>query len=65
MAAQLLDGTTAAIAISSAVSTAVLGYVVQHFGDVTGFVTMAAGTAIAGGLLWTLLPETKPDKYDD
>jgi MFS family permease len=62
----LAQGTVGAlIAISSAVSTAVLGFVVQRFGDVTGFVTMAAGTGIAAGLLWTLLPETKPDKYDD
>jgi MFS family permease len=52
------------IAISAAVSTSVLGFVVQHFGDVTGFVAMAAGTGLAVALLWALLPETKPEKYD-
>jgi len=52
------------IAISSAVSTTVLGFVVQHFGDVTGFVAMAAGTALAVALFWALLPETKPEKYE-
>jgi MFS family permease len=52
------------IAISAAVSTSVLGFVVQHFGDVVGFIAMAAGTGLAVALLWALLPETKPDKYD-
>ncbi|MFL4984309.1 MAG: MFS transporter [Xanthobacteraceae bacterium] len=52
------------IAISSAVSTTVFGFVAQHFGDLTGFVAMAAGTGLAVALFWTLLPETKPEKYE-
>jgi MFS family permease len=52
------------IAISSAVSTTALGFLVQHFGDVTGFVAMAAGTGLAVVLFWALLPETKPEKYE-
>jgi MFS family permease len=53
------------IAIASAVSATVLGIVAQRFGDVAGFVTMAAGTGLAMVVMWALLPETKPEKYDD
>jgi MFS family permease len=53
------------IAISAAVSTSALGFVVHNFGDVTGFLTMAAGTGLATLLLGAILPETKPEKYQD
>jgi len=53
------------IAISSAASAGILGFVVHNFGDVTGFVTMAIGTGLAAALLWTLLPETKPAEYTE
>jgi MFS family permease len=52
-------------AISSSVSTGILGVMVYNFGDVTGFLTMAMGTVLAVALLWKLLPETKPAKYDE
>jgi predicted MFS family arabinose efflux permease len=52
-------------AISSSVSTGILGVMVYNFGDVTGFLTMAMGTILAVALLWRLLPETKPAKYDE
>jgi MFS family permease len=51
--------------IAAAISTATLGFIVQHFGDVTGFLTMAAVTVTSAALLWAFLPESKPAKYDD
>jgi MFS family permease len=51
--------------ISAAVSTTVTGFIVQQFGDVAGFLTMAAGMGLGIVLLWTFLPESRPAKYDD
>src|SRR5215472_11735683 len=51
--------------IAAAIGTASVGFIVQPFGDLTGFLLMAAGPAIGAVLIWTLLPETKPAKYLD
>jgi MFS family permease len=51
--------------IAAAIGTASVGFIVQQFGDLTGFLLMAAGPAIGAVLIWTLLPETKPAKYLD
>ena len=44
-------------------STAAIGFIASRFGDLTGFLTMAAMTCASGALLWALLPETKPARY--
>jgi MFS family permease len=56
-------GTTRGIA--AAIGTGSVGFIVQQFGDFTGFLLMAIGPAIAAALIWTCLRETKPPKYDD
>jgi MFS family permease len=56
-------GTTRGIA--AAIGTGSVGFIVQQFGDFTGFLLMAIGPAIAAALIWTYLRETKPPKYDD
>src|SRR5262249_46534133 len=53
------------IGISAATSTAVSGFIVSHFGDWLGFVSMAALTIAGLALLWVALPETKPAEYID
>jgi len=53
------------IGISAATSTAVSGFIVSHFGDRLGFVSMAALTIAGLALLWVALPETKPAEYID
>lgn len=52
-------------AIAAAVSTAAFGFIVSHFGDLTGFLTMTAMTCASAALLWAFLPETKPAEYGD
>ena len=42
-----------------------MGFIVQHFGDFTGFLLMAIGPAAAAALIWAFLRETKPEKYID
>jgi hypothetical protein len=42
-----------------------VGFVVQQFGELAGFLSMAAATAAGAALIWALLPETKPAKYVD
>ena len=61
--AQGILGTLMGIAV--ALGTSAIGFTVERYGDVTGFVVMAAGTSVAMVLLWALLPETKPEKYLD
>lgn len=51
--------------IAAAIGTGSVGFIVQQFGDFTGFLLMAAGPAAGAALIWTMLPETKPEKYDD
>ena len=52
-------------AIAAAVSTATVGLIASRFGDLTGFLTMAAMTCASAALLWAFLPETKPAEYGD
>jgi MFS family permease len=52
-------------AIATAVSTAMVGLIASRFGDLTGFLTMAAMTCASAALLWAFLPETKPAEYGD
>jgi predicted MFS family arabinose efflux permease len=61
--AQGILGTLMGIAV--ALGTGTIGFIVERYGDVTGFVVMAAGTSLAMVLLWALLPETKPAEYLD
>lgn len=51
--------------ISAAVSTTVMGFIIQRLGDAAGFLAMASGLIIGFALLLLLLPESKPAKYDD
>ncbi len=50
---------------AAAVSTGSVGFIVQQFGDLAGFLLMAAATTAGAALLWALLPESKPAKYVD
>jgi MFS family permease len=50
---------------AAALSTGLVGFIVQQFGDLAGFLLMAASAAAGAVLIWTLLPETKPAKYLD
>jgi len=51
--------------ISASISTAASGFLFAGFGDLTGFLTIAALAAAATACLWLFLPETKPPKYED
>jgi MFS family permease len=51
--------------IAAAIGTGSVGFIVAQFGDLTGFLLMAAGPALGAVVIWTLLPETKPAKYLD
>ncbi len=53
------------VGISAAISTGTIGFIVDRYGDMVGFLVMAAGTSMALVILLTLLPETKPAKYLD
>jgi tartrate dehydratase beta subunit/fumarate hydratase class I family protein len=60
----LAQGVLGAIrGIAAAIGTGSVGFIVQHFGDFTGFLLMAIGPAAA--LIWAFLRETKPEKYID
>jgi MFS family permease len=50
--------------IAAAIGTGSVGFLVQQFGDFTGFFLMAIGPAMAAAVIWAFLPETKPPKYD-
>jgi MFS family permease len=52
-------------AIAAAVSTATVGLIASRYGDLSGFLTMAAVTCASAALLWAFLPETKPAEYGD
>jgi MFS family permease len=51
--------------IAAAIGTGSIGFIVQHFGDFTGYLLMAIGPAAAAALIWAFLPETKLEKYID
>ena len=53
------------MAIATAISTGVFGFVVEHAGDLPGILTMTAVAASGMGVLWLFLGETKPEKYQD
>jgi MFS family permease len=53
------------IGVAAAVSTTVTGILVQHFGDLSGFLTMAAATGAGLAVTWAVLPESKPGEYLD
>jgi len=53
------------IAIAASMSTATSGFIFQSVGHMQGFLILAAAAAIATGVLWTAMPETKPGKYLD
>jgi MFS family permease len=62
----LAQGTVGTITgIASAISTAATGFIVNQFGDVAGFLVMAATAGAAIALVWAFLPETKPREYLD
>jgi MFS family permease len=62
----LAGGTVAALSgIAASLSTLVSGFVFQTFGQVAGFLTLAAAACTATVLLWAFLTETKPEKYTD
>lgn len=61
--AQGVVGTLTASA--AAISTGLMGSLVQHVGDFTGLLLLAASSAAATIVLWLLFREPKPDKYDD
>jgi hypothetical protein len=41
------------------------GLLRSAWGDLAGFVLMAAATTVGAAVLWAFLPETKPAKYVD
>jgi hypothetical protein len=47
--------------IAAAIGTGSVGFIVQHFGDFTGFLLKAIGPAVAAALIWAFLRETKPE----
>ena len=50
-----------AVGIGAALSTTLAGYVLDHFGSSLAFYTLAT-VAVGGlGLVWLLMPETRPD----
>jgi MFS family permease len=62
----LAGGTVAALSgIAASLSTLASGFVFQTFGQVAGFLTLAAAACTATVLLWAFLTETKPEKYTD
>jgi MFS family permease len=62
----LAQGVLGAVtATAAAIGTGVAGVVVQHFGDLAGFMTMAATVLTGTALLWAFVPETKPERYVD
>jgi predicted MFS family arabinose efflux permease len=54
-----LGAVTTAVAIGAALSQSVAGAIVHRFGYHAGFLFLAAVAAIAFGILWTALPETR------
>jgi len=62
----LAQGVLGAVtATAAAIGTGVAGVIVQHFGDLAGFLAMAATVLAGTALLWAFVPETKPERYVD
>jgi MFS family permease len=53
------------IGIAAAISTTVMGFIVERLGDTAGFLIMAAITSVGLAALWKFLPESKPAEYLD
>jgi MFS family permease len=51
--------------IAASVSTTLFGVLIQHTGQVPGFLGMAAAAVASVLVVLVLLPETKPEKYAD
>jgi predicted MFS family arabinose efflux permease len=60
-----LGVTGTAIGLGASLSTALAGYVSDHFGSETAFVVLAV--IAAGGLacIWAMMPETRPEETDE
>ena len=52
-------------AFAAAISTRTTGFLFQYFGAHIGFLPLALVGAVATGLVWVFLSETKPEKYED
>jgi MFS family permease len=55
----------AAMVTAAAFGTGAAGFIASRFGDLTGFLSMAAIAVGGTGLLWSYFPETKPPAYVD
>ena len=47
--------------IGAALSTTLAGYTIDHFGSSVAFWSLASVAVCGLGLVWLLLPETRPD----
>jgi MFS family permease len=62
----LVQGVLGAVmAAAAALGTGAVGIIVDHFGDLAGFLLMAAAVLAGAALLWVFMPETKPERYVD
>jgi MFS family permease len=62
----LASGTVGLVfAVAASVSTTIFGFVDQEVSDWAAFLSMAAVAATGGLLVWFVLDETRPAKYDD
>ena len=50
-----------AVGIGAALSTALAGYTIDHFGSTTAFCGLAFVALCGLALVWLLLPETRPE----
>jgi len=55
----------AVIGVAAAIGTSAIGFIVYRFGDLAGFLIMAAAASVGLVLLWAFLPESKPSAYLD
>jgi MFS family permease len=55
----------AMMGLAASLSTLATGYFFQGFGQVSGFIAIAAVAGAATALLWVFLSETKPTEYQD
>jgi MFS family permease len=53
------------IGLAAAISTTVMGFIVERLGDTVGFLSMAGITCVGLAALWRFLPESKPAEYLD
>jgi MFS family permease len=53
-----------AVGIGAALSTTLAGYILDHFGSSLAFWSLAAVAVCGLGLVWLLLPETRPDSAE-